>query len=48
VSLRVQVLESRPVILDGAVRHRMVLEILEPSVEGCKQEGGPERAKARR
>ena len=29
VSLRVQVLESRPVILDGGVRHRIQLEILE-------------------
>jgi hypothetical protein len=48
VSLRVQVLESRPVILDGGVRHRIQLEILDPSPEGRATGAEPVRAEAAR
>ena len=31
IELRVRVLESRPVIIDGAVRHRIRLAVLQPA-----------------
>jgi len=31
IELRVKVLESRPVIIDGAVRHRIRLGVLQPA-----------------
>ena len=31
IELRVKVLESRPVIIDGAVRHRIRLVVLQPA-----------------
>jgi hypothetical protein len=33
VALRVRVVESRPVIINGSVRHRLRLGLLEPAVE---------------
>jgi hypothetical protein len=47
VSLRVQVIESRPVILDGGVRHRIQLEILEPPPACDEDDTGRVSAEAR-
>ena len=38
LGLKVTVLESRPVVIDGAVRHRLRLGMIPMAVTGC--EGG--------
>ena len=36
LGLTVTVLESRPVVIDGAVRHRLRLEMIPLAVNGCE------------
>ena len=36
LGLKVTVLESRPVVIDGAVRHRLRLEMIPLGVNGCE------------
>jgi hypothetical protein len=37
LGLKVTVLESRPVVIDGAVRHRLRLGMVPVAVDGCER-----------